>query len=59
MATERNTRFPLSSLFTDPMLRAAFARAEQDGTAPLAVMVDRPRVLTGGAAERVLELVGA
>ena len=40
-------------------LRAAFARAEQDGTAPLAVMVGRPRVLTGGAVERVRKLVEA
>jgi hypothetical protein len=50
---------PLSQLFTDPFLRTAFARAEQDGTAPLAVMVDRPRILTGGAAKRVRELVEA
>ena len=58
MATSNNTT-QLSSLFTDPVLRAAFAAAERDGTAPLAVTVDRPRILTGGATERVLELVEA
>jgi hypothetical protein len=47
MATQQNTA--LSQLFTDPMLRSAFARAERDGTAPLAVVADRPRILTGGA----------
>lgn len=56
MATQLDTRFPLSALFTDPDVRAAFWRAERDGTAPLAVMADRPRTLTGGAAERVLEV---
>jgi hypothetical protein len=39
-------------MFTDPDVRAAFWRAEQDGTAPVAVTVDRPRILTGGAVRR-------
>jgi hypothetical protein len=47
---------PLSAMFNNPALRAAFERAERDGTAPLAVAVDRPRILQGGAAERVREL---
>lgn len=48
---------PLSQLFTDPDVRAAFWRAERDGTAPLAVQTDHPRILTGGAAVRQLEAV--
>jgi hypothetical protein len=56
---KKHSTTPLSALFTDPFLRTAFARAEQDGTAPLAVTVDRPRILTGGAAVRVRELVEA
>jgi hypothetical protein len=59
-------------MFRDPFLKAAFERAEDDGTAPEMVEVYigrdkdgalvsavRPRVLDGGAAERVLELVEA
>ena len=50
---------PLSSLFADPILRSAFARAERDQGEAFAVPTDRPRVLTGGAAELVRELVEA
>jgi hypothetical protein len=59
----------LSYLFVDPFLVAAFQAAEADGTAPemvevyigrddtgALVSVVRPRVLDGGAAERVREL---
>jgi hypothetical protein len=49
-------RIHLSHLFQDPFLRAAFAAAEDDGLAPSLVMVDRPRTLNGGAAERVLAM---
>ena len=58
MAASNNTT-PLSSLFTDPDLRAAFWRAERDEGEAFAVPADRPRILTGGAAERRLELVEA
>jgi hypothetical protein len=54
-ADSQNTT-PLSAMFTDPTLRAAFERAERDGTAPLAVAADRPRILTGGGVA-VRELV--
>jgi hypothetical protein len=52
-----NRTTKLSTLFVDPFLRAAFKAAEQDGLAPILVMVDRPRTLNGGAAERVLAMV--
>lgn len=58
MATFRNTT-SLSQLFTDPRLRAAFSRAERDQGDAFAVPAERPRILTGGAVERVLELVEA
>jgi hypothetical protein len=51
---DSQTTTPLSALFTDPALRAAFWRAERDGTAPLAVTVERPRILTGGNVARQL-----
>jgi hypothetical protein len=64
-ADSHNTR--LSTLFRDPFVRAAFKAAEDDGTGPEMVEVYtgrdetgalvkaiRPRVLDGGAAERVL-----
>jgi hypothetical protein len=43
----------LSELFTDPMVRSAFARAERDlGDDYLALAEqDHPRTLDGGAAE--------
>lgn len=58
MATSQNST-PLSSLFADPALRAAFRRAERDQGEAFSVPADRPRNLTGGAAERVRELVEA
>lgn len=53
------SNIPLSSLFSDPYVRAAFWRAERDQGETFAVPADRPRQLDGGAAERVLELVEA
>jgi hypothetical protein len=47
-------RIPLSQLFTDPVLRSAFRRAEEDGldcSIVFAMPPDRPRTLAGGAAE--------
>ncbi len=44
----------LSTLFTDPVVRSAFERAERDGGATFAVPAVSPRVLDGGAVERVL-----
>jgi hypothetical protein len=49
---------PLSSLFADPDLRAAFWRAEREDGQTYAVPADRPRILTGGAVA-VRELVEA
>jgi hypothetical protein len=46
-------RIHLSHLFQDPFLRAAFRAAEDDGLATALVEIDRPRILDGGAAERV------
>ena len=43
----------LSSLFRDPYLRDAFARAEDDGFEPDLVEVDNPKTLDGGAAELI------
>lgn len=56
-AANQSTTKPLSSLFRDPVLRAAFKAAEDDGLSPSAVHVDLPRRLDGGAAEttRILE----
>lgn len=48
-ATEHNITIPLSRLFTDPLVRNAFLRAERDN-GPLPVEPDRPLVLVGGAA---------
>jgi hypothetical protein len=39
----------LSALIVDPFVRAAFQAAERDGLAPLAVLVDTPPSLDGGA----------
>ena len=50
----QNIRF--STMFADAKLRAVFARAERDQGEAFAVPAERPRNLTGGAAER-LELV--
>jgi hypothetical protein len=49
----------LSSLICDPFVRAALEAAERDGLAPLAVLIDTPPSLDGGAAvafERETEL---
>jgi hypothetical protein len=50
-------RIHLSHLFRDPFVAAAFRTAEDDGLAPSLADVDRPNMLNGGAAERVLEMV--
>jgi hypothetical protein len=47
---------PLSTLFTDPLVRDAFRRAEDGDSMIFAVPPARPRTLDGGAAERVREL---
>jgi hypothetical protein len=46
-----SARVPLSDLFQDPFLRAAFKAAEDDGLAPGLVEIDHPKILDGGAAE--------
>jgi hypothetical protein len=43
----------LSSLIRDPFVRAAFEAAERDGLAPLAVLIDAPPSLDGGAVATV------
>jgi hypothetical protein len=45
----------ISSLIQDPIVRAAFQRAERDYGQTFAIPNDRPKVLIGGAAERVRE----
>lgn len=57
MAKATRQNITLSQMFTDPDVRAAFWRAERDAGTAFAVPADRPRTLTGGAAERVLEVV--
>jgi hypothetical protein len=47
-ATNHSITRPLSTLFRDPFLRAAFVAAERDGLAPLLVETDRARI-DGGA----------
>jgi len=42
---------PLSTLFTDPIVAAAFRRAEDDGS--LVVLPVNPRPLTDSAAEKM------
>ena len=44
----------LSALFSDPFLRDAFRRAEDDGPFEAFAEVDHPRTLDGGAAELLL-----
>jgi hypothetical protein len=51
-------RIHLSHLFRDPFVAAAFKAPEDEGLEPDFVHVDQPKVLNGGAAERVLELAG-
>lgn len=50
MARADAHRTTLSSLIVDPFVRAAFEAAERDGLAPVAVLVDNPPSLDGGAA---------
>jgi hypothetical protein len=57
-ADSKHTTKPLSALFRDPFLRAAFKAAEDDGLAPALVETDHPRTLDGGAAERMTETTG-
>jgi hypothetical protein len=45
-----NQQIRLSSLFTNPALKAAFERAERDNGAALVVPAPREPQLTGGAA---------
>ena len=52
------SHIPLSSLFTDPRLRAAFARAERDDGAAYAIPAPQTPVLNGGAG-KVLRLTQA
>jgi len=52
-------RLQISLMIHDPFVAAASKAAEDDGLAPDLVEVDRPRILDGGAAERVLETVEA
>ena len=58
MANSHTTTKPLSAMFRDPYLRAAFQAAEDDGLAPAFVESDHPRTLDGGAAERMTETTG-
>jgi hypothetical protein len=46
------TALPISSLIRDPMVRAAFLRAERDNGQAFAVTTPRPPVLSGGAANK-------
>jgi hypothetical protein len=52
----RKSSTKLSDLISDPVVRAAFQRAERDFGQTFAIPGDRPQVLDGGAAERVREL---
>ena len=52
----RESTTKLSSLIRDPVVRAAFERAERDYGQTFAIPGDRPQVLNGGAAEHVREL---
>jgi len=47
-------RLQISLMIRDPFVAAAFKAAEDDGLAPSLVQIDRPEMLDGGAAERVL-----
>jgi hypothetical protein len=49
----------LSELFTDPVVRSAFERAERDGGATFAVPAVPPHTLDGGAVERALAEVAS
>jgi hypothetical protein len=55
---DHNTlRWPLSALIKDPIVRAAFQRAERDYGQSFAIPDDPPNELDGGAAEPVGERV--
>lgn len=56
-ADPNHSTAPLSALFSDPLLRDAFARAERDQGQPLTVTVFTPRTRDGGAVEQVREAV--
>jgi hypothetical protein len=47
-------RLQISLMIRDPYVARAFRAAEDDGLAPSMAPIDRPRMLNGGAAERVL-----
>jgi hypothetical protein len=46
-------------MIRDPYVAKDFKAAEDDGLAPSMATTDRPHMLNGGAAERVLETVEA
>lgn len=48
----------LSSLIRDPFVATAFRRAEDDGTAPVCAVPNRPPVLSGGFARQLAEVEG-
>jgi hypothetical protein len=52
----RKSSTKLSDLINDPVIRAAFQRAERDYGQSFAVPGDRPHALNGGAAEHVREM---
>jgi hypothetical protein len=52
-------RLQLSLMIRDPFVAAAFKAAEDDGLTPALVEIDHPRILDGGAAERVLAMAEA
>jgi hypothetical protein len=49
----------VSLMIRDPYVAKAFKAAEDDGLAPSMATTDRPHMLNGGAAERVLDTVEA
>lgn len=52
-------RLQISLMIRDPFVAAAFRTTEEDGFEPGPVHIDQPKVLDGGAAERVLAMVEA
>lgn len=48
-----NETIPLSSLFTNPLLKAAFERAERDNGCALVVPAPKKPTLAGGAAKKL------
>jgi hypothetical protein len=50
-------RLQISLMIRDPYVARAFKAAEDDGLAPSIATADRPRMLNGGAAAAVLEMV--